>query len=565
MNKNYDYKNLTPFKWFVLQNFPFIDEDFDAITNYQLFCKLGEEINKLIESMNLAGEQVEELTNFVNNYFDNLDVQEEINNKLDEMAEDGTLEEIVTSYLNIKSMLVFDNVENMKNSSSLINGSFAQTLGYYSKNDGGKATYKIRTITNSDVIDNSTIIPIGNTDLIAELIIDNIMCVDAFGCKGDNIQDDTEKLQIALNKCLNLRLNQKTYKITDTLTFRTNTKLEGSGIASKISTTINNGEPLFYNNEEISHFIFKDFYIIANHLNSKGFVIRNPYDNCIFKNIYMDKYSNTCIECGNNEEISQTLLIDNCMIYTSNQTTNDFPIVKLTKCYESNITNNKFLNIVGHDNDSPNIHLINVYDANIQGNSFTASSDCAIKISGTDCRYNRIISNTYESISGTDVIKLIGDVSDAIGQTLIIESGSYYNTTPRVLCTNAYQTFIIGLACTGGRRNLSLNIHSGSTQSPYGNCNIFTDNGAFTTRLYGITGANGQQKYLLQPNDSTTADYGLDLTYLPTGNKLTIDVAGNYFGFDKPGMRLKMKQPNGTVKYLGIDNNGTLQVYNTPT
>ena len=102
MNENYDYKRLTPFKWFVLQNFPFIDEDFDAITNYQLFCKLGEEINKLIESMNLTGQQVEELTNafnnlkdYVDNYFDNLDVQKEVNTKLDAMVEDGTLAKII--------------------------------------------------------------------------------------------------------------------------------------------------------------------------------------------------------------------------------------------------------------------------------------------------------------------------------------------------------------------------------------------------------------------------------------------------------------------------------------
>ena len=106
MNKNYNYKRLTPFKWFVLQNFPFIDEDFDAITNYQLFCKLGEEINKLIESMNLSGEQVEELTtafndlqDYVNNYFENLDVQEEINNKLNQMVQDGTLENIINEQI----------------------------------------------------------------------------------------------------------------------------------------------------------------------------------------------------------------------------------------------------------------------------------------------------------------------------------------------------------------------------------------------------------------------------------------------------------------------------------
>lgn len=101
MNK-FNYKNLCPFKWFVLQNFPFIEADFDAITNWQLFCKLGEEMNKIIEKVNQAGEQTENLTNafielqnYVNNYFENLDVQDEINIKLNEMAEDGTLENII--------------------------------------------------------------------------------------------------------------------------------------------------------------------------------------------------------------------------------------------------------------------------------------------------------------------------------------------------------------------------------------------------------------------------------------------------------------------------------------
>jgi len=38
---------------------------------------------------------IEEFREYINNYFDNLDVQEEINNKLDEMSEDGTLESLL--------------------------------------------------------------------------------------------------------------------------------------------------------------------------------------------------------------------------------------------------------------------------------------------------------------------------------------------------------------------------------------------------------------------------------------------------------------------------------------
>ena len=39
------FNHLPPFKWYVLQNFPFIEADFDAITNYQLLCKIVEYLN----------------------------------------------------------------------------------------------------------------------------------------------------------------------------------------------------------------------------------------------------------------------------------------------------------------------------------------------------------------------------------------------------------------------------------------------------------------------------------------------------------------------------------------
>lgn len=101
MNK-FDFTKLTPFKWFVLENFPFIEADFDALTEWQLFCKLGKEINKIIDSTNLSGEQIQTLTdafnslqNYVNNYLDNLDVQTEVNKKLNEMVVDGTIKKII--------------------------------------------------------------------------------------------------------------------------------------------------------------------------------------------------------------------------------------------------------------------------------------------------------------------------------------------------------------------------------------------------------------------------------------------------------------------------------------
>ena len=97
-----DYKKLTPFKFQILQSFPFIAEDFDSLTNYELLCKVVEYLNDVISNENNVEENVTNLYNsfvelhdYVNDYFDNLDVQNEVNNKLDEMTEDGTIPTII--------------------------------------------------------------------------------------------------------------------------------------------------------------------------------------------------------------------------------------------------------------------------------------------------------------------------------------------------------------------------------------------------------------------------------------------------------------------------------------
>lgn len=105
INVNNDYtemNNLSPFKLCVIQNFPFIDADFDAVTNYQLLCKVVEYLNNVIDNNNKQNTNITQLEqnfitlyNYVKDYFDNLDVQEEINTKLDEMAADGSLSKLI--------------------------------------------------------------------------------------------------------------------------------------------------------------------------------------------------------------------------------------------------------------------------------------------------------------------------------------------------------------------------------------------------------------------------------------------------------------------------------------
>ena len=121
VNNNYtDMKTLTPFKLCVLQNFPFIEADFDAVTNYQLLCKVVEYLNNVIDNNNKQNDNITQLEqnfitlyNYVKDYFDNLDVQEEINTKLDEMAENGTLANIIKPFIKVPQLLIVNSKEDM--------------------------------------------------------------------------------------------------------------------------------------------------------------------------------------------------------------------------------------------------------------------------------------------------------------------------------------------------------------------------------------------------------------------------------------------------------------------
>ena len=88
------------FKFWCQKVLPLVYDD--SLSYYELLCKVIDYLNNLIH--NVDGLKIDinnivlafnELQNYVNHYFDNLDVQNEINNKLDQMVDDGTLANII--------------------------------------------------------------------------------------------------------------------------------------------------------------------------------------------------------------------------------------------------------------------------------------------------------------------------------------------------------------------------------------------------------------------------------------------------------------------------------------
>lgn len=148
-------------------------------------------------------------------------LQQAVNDKLDDMTEEGTLQEIITTYIQSNVAWAFDTVADMKTATNLVNGSYAQTLGFYNTNDGGSALYKIRSKTESDVVDEMFIIALNDLSLVAELITNKTIRPESVGVYGDGTTDCTVKLQALVNYAYNNSLEidgHGEYVISDTIT-----------------------------------------------------------------------------------------------------------------------------------------------------------------------------------------------------------------------------------------------------------------------------------------------------------------------------------------------------------
>lgn len=192
----------------------------DEISYYEL-------LNKVIERCNSVSITVNELIDYVNHYFDSLDVQQMINAKLDQMAQDGTLANLINnvifSSLNnsvnkraIKHLTVLE----MINDTNIALNDAVITCGYYKVNDNGNAMYYVLDVNSGYNI------PLSN-GLFAYFVGDSGI-PEQFGCKGDD-SDDTTGLKNLLNtcKCISFTPNKK-YGFSYPLTIKGDTTINGN-------------------------------------------------------------------------------------------------------------------------------------------------------------------------------------------------------------------------------------------------------------------------------------------------------------------------------------------------
>ena len=322
-----------------------------------------------------VNQTVQELQNYVNNYFANLDVQDEINNKLDQMVISGVLPEIIDAYLSIKSLLAFDTVASMKISTNLINGSYARTLGYYSVNDGGGALYKIRTKTLADTEENGKIIFIG-LNLVADLIYDKNINVLSIGLKNDGETDNNEKLYKFINAYeyneINLKFPKGTYlfnKEDHYITLPNYTKLIGED-NTKIyfNDTTDDGLSLF-----------------------NGSINSLDLDNIEFISTYdtVTSQTNSANLYYNQSEIYNDVIINKCKF--KNFRRNIFDNLNTNSL---TLTNSEYYN-VGRDSN----RFLNCRYSFVNGNKFNLCGDDVVSCHGDEDSSTHIFANNYVELS----------------------------------------------------------------------------------------------------------------------------------------------------------------------
>lgn len=218
----------------------------NSLSYYEALCALAkwmqDNLVNVVNNNAAVTEQyiklTEELQSYVENYFENLDVQDEIDHKLDEMAAAGTLQEIIASYLEANVAWTFDTVADMKLATNLVDGSYAMTLGFHAIGDGGGALYKI---TDTGTANEMDVIAV---DALYATLVPTEANPLQFGAYGDGTQDDTLEIQAAadyaLSHSLSFHMPPKSF-LCDTVTIENlrTVNIEGQIKLSANTQTLN--------------------------------------------------------------------------------------------------------------------------------------------------------------------------------------------------------------------------------------------------------------------------------------------------------------------------------------
>lgn len=224
---------LTPFRYFCQRVLPAVYGD--EISYYELLCKVVNYLNQTMDNVNQMNEGfkelealVHQLRDYVENYFANLDVQEEINNKLDQMAADGFFDKFFTDYMRVVE--IQNDIKTLKMEKGTVRAIGCQTM-----DDGGGAFFVVESVSKgySIAMDNG---------FFANLVpVNGVVNMNAMGVLASNADNKEAVEQAMAAGYSDYFLPEGNYKVKNTVVItRSNFKLHGvkSGPVSEEADTV---------------------------------------------------------------------------------------------------------------------------------------------------------------------------------------------------------------------------------------------------------------------------------------------------------------------------------------
>lgn len=233
--------NVPPFVRFCTASVPMVFDN--SMSYYECLCALTKFIQDLVNTVNFNATQLDglqeafkELKDYVDNYFDNLDVQAEIDAKLDEMAEGGQLAGIIAQFLAAAPVFAYHTIAEMAAATNLANGCIARVIGNTAAADGDGAYYLIRTRIEADDPDGLNLVAIGDT-LVGVRVQDAVY--NAISAAIENVEDELDN---KYNRTDNISLqNYLTYDMNGTYYSQGSTIDENGTVYIYTSNTSYNG------------------------------------------------------------------------------------------------------------------------------------------------------------------------------------------------------------------------------------------------------------------------------------------------------------------------------------
>lgn len=214
-----DVKTLPPFKRLIMTLGELPTSYLESMTYAELlmwFCNFLQE--KVLPTINNNADALQEVIT----YLKNLDLQDEVNNKLDEMVEDGTFESILLNYT--KTNRLYNTYEELiEDKNALVNDEKIKTLGYYEINDQGGCEY---LVTNQEP--ETFNIDLENGLYLIPIIKNNSINIRQLGAKETQATDTKALQTFALSNIKTLIISDGSYKLNDIVDF-TNKELIGIG------------------------------------------------------------------------------------------------------------------------------------------------------------------------------------------------------------------------------------------------------------------------------------------------------------------------------------------------